>query len=317
MEAAVPLKKLAVFLLGMALSACALAPETPMTAPAAATAPIAVQATATATRQAAPSPTATSPPPSTPAPTQTAVPTATPTQNPCWQTPGAVTRHTLATDLAPLPWEFRVYTPPCYAEYPSARYPLLILIHGSTYTDSQWDDLGADETADRLIQSGEVPPFIILMPRDRIWVEPTEDPFGEALVSRVLPWVEENYRTIPEKPFRAIGGLSRGASWAVHLGLKHPDLFASVGAHSLPVFLTDPPRLRSWLDQIPLDQLPRFYIDIGDRDYLLEKAVWFEELLTERNIPHEWYLNSGRHEDAYWAGHVEEYLRWYAAGWLP
>lgn len=224
-------------------------------------------------------------------------------------------QHTLSTDLSPLPWQFRVYTPPCYNQETDRRYPLLILIHGSTYTDSQWDDLGADETADRLIRDGQAPPFLILMPRDRIWIEPTEDPFGEALITRLLPWMDENYRTVPEQSARAIGGLSRGASWAVHLGLKYPDLFSAIGAHSLPVFLTDPPRIRAWLDQIPVDRLPRFYIDIGDRDYLLDKAIWFEELLTSKNIPHQWYLNSGSHEDAYWAAHVEEYLRWYTSEW--
>lgn len=317
MEAAFPINRLAGLLAGLLLAACG--PSGPLPTDLAAIEPPAPAPSQTPV-PATPTPLPTATPTATPSPsptaTWTASPTPTATDHPCTQAPGTVTRHTLATDLSPLPWEFRVYAPPCYDAFPEQRYPLLILIHGSTYTDSQWDDLGADETADRLIAAGELPPFLILMPRDRIWVEPTEDPFGVALVSRILPWVDENYRTIPEKPYRAIGGLSRGASWAVHLGLKHLDLFYSIGAHSLPVFLTDPPRLRSWLDQAPVDELPRFYLDIGDRDYLLDKAIWFEELLTEKNIPHEWYLNSGRHEDAYWAGHVEEYLRWYAAPWM-
>ena len=81
------------------------------------------------------------------------------------------------------------------------------------------------------------------------------------------------------------------------------------------MFLTDPPRIRVWLEQIPADQLPRIYLDIGDRDYLMDKALWFEELLTELNIPHEWHLNLGRHEDVYWSSHLEEYLRWYTEEW--
>lgn len=192
---------------------------------------------------------------------------------------------------------------------------MLILIHGSTYTDSQWDDLGVDETADALIASGQAPPFIILMPRDRVWLEPEEDPFGDAVVSRILPWVDQNYRTVPERAQRAIGGLSRGASWAVHLGLSHWEMFSAIGAHSLPVFLTDPPRIRTWLEEIPAEDMPRIYIDIGDKDYLLDKAVWFENLLTSMNIPHEWYLNTGRHESAYWEEHVEQYLLWYTSAW--
>ncbi len=251
-----------------------------------------------------------------PTPTATLVPpTATPTPEACLFAGGQITQHTLRTATDPLPWEFRVYTPPCYNEHPDARYPLLILIHGSTFNDSQWDNLGADETADTLIASGKVSPFIILMPRDRVWNEPTEDPFGEALIASIIPWVDQNYRTLTDRPHRAIGGLSRGASWAVHLGFKYWQSFGAIGGHSLPVFLTDPPRLSVWLDAIPADQLPRIYLDIGDKDYLLTNALEFEAMLTARNIPHEWHLYTGRHEEAYWNAHVEEYLRWYAAGW--
>jgi hypothetical protein len=33
------------------------------------------------------------------------------------------------------------------------------------------------------------------------------------------------------------------------------------------------------------------------------------------NIPHEWHLNSGRHEPAYWQTHMLDYITWYASGW--
>lgn len=319
METAIPVKWSWVFLFGIAfLAAClpAASPDGPVV--------VSVFPTFTPGQAETPlPPTATASPTATATPTDTAVPTPTstatlipsPTPDPCWQAGGEVTRHTLATDLSPWPWEYRVYTPPCYAEHPEQRYPVLILIHGSTYTDSQWDDLGADETADRLIASGQVPPFIILMPRDRVWVEPEEDPFGDAVILHLIPWLDANYRTLSERSYRAIGGLSRGASWAVHLGFKHWPLFSAIGAHSLPLFVHDPARIRVWLDEIPANELPRIYLDIGDRDYLLDKAVWFENLLTEENVPHEWYLNSGRHEEAYWMDHLEQYLLWYTAEW--
>jgi enterochelin esterase-like enzyme len=189
------------------------------------------------------------------------------------------------------------------------------LIHGSNNDDSQWDEIGADEAADRLIIAAEISPMIILMPRDRQWTDPIEDPFGNALIGDILPWVEANYRTIPDREFRAIGGLSRGASWAVHLGLSHWELFGAIGGHSLPVFVTDPQRIERWLNEIPEQELPRIYLDIGENDYLRQYAAWFEALLTARGIPHEWYLFPGRHNETYWQTHVEQYLRWYAAGW--
>jgi len=235
----------------------------------------------------------------------------------CWQEAGRKEQGSLSSRLLRLPLEFIVYLPPCYDQETDSRYPVLYLIHGQNYNNDQWDRLGADEAADALIASGDVPPFIIVMPRDRSWAQPTEDHFGEVLVDQLVPYIDAHYRTRAERAYRAIGGLSRGAGWAVHLGLSRWELFGAIGAHSLPVFWSDTAHIRQWLKAIPADALPRIYLDIGEKDRpsILESATWFESLLTEQGIPHEWHLFPGYHEEAYWQAHVEAYLRWYAAGW--
>lgn len=271
----------------------------------------------TSTRVSSPTipPTATS----TLTPSPKAYPSLTPTQTPlaCWEQGGNLETGSLRSDLLPLPMEYRVYLPPCYGEQTSRRYPVLYLIHGQNFNDDQWDRLGADETADALIKAGKVPPFIIVMPRDRSWTQPTEDMFGKVLAENLIPFIDEAYRTLPGREYRSIGGLSRGAGWAVHLGLSRWDIFGAIGAHSLPVFWTDTRYIREWLDTIPGESIPRIYLDIGEKDRpsILESAIWFERLLTEKGIPHEWHLFSGYHEEAYWEAHIEGYLRWYTEGW--
>ena len=42
------------------------------------------------------------------------------------------------------------------------------------------------------------------MPRDRLWLEPAEDPFGQAVVEVLIPYVDTNYRTLPERLSRAM-----------------------------------------------------------------------------------------------------------------
>ena len=253
--------------------------------------------------------------------THTPQPTDTPTQQPsptppaCRQEPGYVEQTSLRSTALKLPMEVRVYLPPCYAQDTDQTYPVLYLIHGMNYTEAQWDDLGADESADRLIQSGAAPPFIIVMPRDRLWKEPSETSFDEVFLGELIPWVDSRYRTRPERRYRAVGGLSRGGAWALHFGFNRPDLFSAVGAHSAPVFWEDANRIKSWLDALAPEQLPRLYMDIGEKDYLRRSNTWLEELLTARGVPHEYYSFPGYHEDAYWSAHVEDYLRWYAAGW--
>lgn len=211
----------------------------------------------------------------------------------------------------------RVYTPPCYAEQPQRSYPVLYFLHGQTYNDDQWDRIGADEAADELIAAGEVAPFLIVMPYYPSDRQPASNPFGEAVIEEVLPWVEAHYRAIPEREARAVGGLSMGGSWAIHFGLTRPDLFGAFGGHSPPVFVSEAGDVDDWLAEIPTELTPRIWLDIGDRDQanILESARWFEDLLTDMGIEHEWHLFAGRHEEAYWREHVAEYLRWYAQGW--
>ncbi len=213
--------------------------------------------------------------------------------------------------------DYAVYLPPCYDEQPEHRYPVLYLIHGQSYNHDQWDRLGADETMNSLVSSGEISPFILVLPRDRSWGPPAEDLFGAVLAEELIPFIDSHYRTLDDRAHRAIGGLSRGAGWAVHLGLSRQELFGAIGGHSLPVFWSDTPYIRRWLAAIPPGEYPRIYLDIGEKDrpQILNSARWFENLLTERDIPHEWYLFPGYHEEAYWQAHLEEYIRWYASDW--
>ena len=213
--------------------------------------------------------------------------------------------------------EYAVYLPPCYDEQAQRRYPVLYMIHGQSYNQDQWDRLNADETLNKLVGAGELSPFILVLPRDRSWAQPTEDFFGAVLADELIPYIDDHYRTLNERAYRAVGGLSRGAGWAVHLGLSRWELFGAIGGHSLPVFWSDTSHIRAWLDAIPPGEYPRIFLDIGEKDrpQILNSAMWFENILTERDIPHEWYLFPGYHEEAYWQSHIERYIRWYAQEW--
>ncbi len=223
----------------------------------------------------------------------------------------------LASSLLPDPLDYRVYLPPCYDQRLEQSYPVLYLIHGQSYTDDQWDRLGADEEMDVQVPAGGLPPFLIVMPRDRTWGQPAEDPFGDALVDDLIPYIDSHYHTLTDRANRAVGGLSRGGGWAVHLGLEHWELFGAIGAHSLAVFVTDTKHIRQWLDEIPHNQMPRIYLDIGnnDRPEIMSSAVWFEKLLNQKSIVHEWHFFTGYHDEMYWSSHLPGYLTWYSADW--
>lgn len=264
-----------------------------------------------------PTPTRTSTPAPTRRPTSTLTMTATPGNPPCLKEGGHYEYHSLSTDLLRAPLEFRVYLPPCYKEQIDQRYPVLYLFHGQSFKDDQWDRIGADETADRLIASGDIPPLIIVMPYDRLGGQPIETKFPEAIVKLLIPHIDQTYRTWPDRTHRAVGGLSRGGGWAIHFGLVYWSVFGLMGAHSPAVFFSDAEHMRVFLDDIPPESTPKIYIDIGDRDRpeIMRAALWFEELLDAKDVPHEWHLFSGYHNEAYWTEHMEGYLRWYTQNW--
>jgi len=209
----------------------------------------------------------------------------------------------------------RIYLPPCYGQDPDLAYPTLYMMHGATETDQQWDDLGLDEWADTLIFEKEIPPLIIIMPREITWIILPENPFGDHLVTAIIPWIDDHFQTLENRDYRAIGGMSRGGNWAVRLGLLHWGLFGSIGAHSTPLFLGDLNRVPGWVEIIPASQTPRILMDIGEGDNNLADAEALHESLLDQEISHEWRLYPGLHDEKYWKSHLGEYLKWYSAGW--
>jgi enterochelin esterase-like enzyme len=211
--------------------------------------------------------------------------------------------------------QFLVYLPPCYDEKTEEHYPVLYLLHGQTYTDDQWIRLGAVRALDDLILSGEVQPFIMVFPDDRYWNLVAGPGFGDRLINSLIPYIDETYRTLPDREHRAIGGMSRGAGWSLRLGLTHWDLFSIVGLHSLAVLQKDASKIREWVSDIPPSSRPQIFMDIGDNDQELLMAQRIESQFNDYDMSHEWHLYSGAHTEEYWGAHVEEYIRWYAEQW--
>ena len=235
--------------------------------------------------------------------------------NDCDQ-PGQVQTFEIASDLLNDQLRFSVYLPPCHTSHGQDTYPTLYLLHGQSFDDRQWLDLGVAEIADQLINSGSTIPFLIVMPNERYhYRSPANNAFPKAIVQELLPWVEAQLGARSGREWRAIGGISRGASWAVRLGLQDTSTFGGVGAHSLPTFNDDVEDLPDWLVAIPKGQAPRIYIDTGRSDPEVERATEFAHILNQYGIANEWHLNNGRHEESYWRAHVQEYLVWYSLPW--
>lgn len=248
-------------------------------------------------------------PTSSATPTITTTPTITPT--PTCTEAGEAVSHQFDSSVLNYPLQMQVYLPPCYDWYPDRRYPVLYLLHGLGHTPDIWSELGTIELANQLIANGETVPFIIVMP----W-EQRDDRFDRAFVEELLPWIEASFRTIPNRRYRALGGISRGGAWTARIGFQHPELFGALGFHSMSIFNADEDQMSHWLNAISNDLWPRIYIDIGERDGLIVSAGWLDRALTRREVPHLYLVDhDGTHTKEYWAANMQNYLRFYTAGW--
>ncbi len=247
---------------------------------------------------------------STPLPTPLQRSFATHTPIKCLSSDGTVEMHEIQHPGFVSPVQLRVYLPPCYDQDSLATYPTLILLHGLLATDSQWDELGVVELADQLIQDGDAPPFIILMP----WIRNSQDPLI-AVTEAVIPYARERWRLAEGRQFWAIGGISRGAGQAVYIGLLQPERFKAIGLHS-PAFLHTPEFLLTRYLALDAAERPEIWFDIGESDSLLDSATLLLETFDQAGVHIVSQTRPGDHTLDYWRMHLPEYLDWYLSFWL-
>jgi enterochelin esterase-like enzyme len=284
-------------------------------------------ATATRSRlsspqQAAPSPAGSA----TPIASATAAPQATPTApasptpqpTPCAR-PGEIVAGSFPSATAGGEHRYRLYLPPCYGD-DGRVYSTLYLFAGDIHDESKWPELGIGAAADAAIAAQDIAPFLVVMPAGGWLADQTSGGPGsyETLVlDELIPHVESTVCAWPDPAGRAIGGLSRGGYWALEIAFRFPERFASAGGHSAALLDTFAgPDLNPQHTALTRDLGDlRIYLDIGADDHVRENTIRLHEDMAAGGVPHEWHLNEGRHDDAYWSAHAPGYVRWYAAPW--
>jgi len=213
----------------------------------------------------------------------------------------------------------KVYLPACYDEKSSRRYSVLYMLHGQSSLEDQWVRVGLFEKMDELVQKGIVEPFIIVLPNElRSNLDTNQSPFGDALLQDVIPYVDAQYNTCSERVCRAIGGLSRGGNWAVHLGFAHPELFKAVGAHSTPLFYGEITNIiRAVEDPARVGLLPVVFIDVGHKDPDRDDVIYFLTTIQQLPIQYQFYEYLGYHDEVYWSAHAADYLKFYNSELVP
>ncbi|UOZ05287.1 alpha/beta hydrolase family protein [Amycolatopsis sp. WQ 127309] len=135
-----------------------------------------------------------------------------------------------------------VYVPPGYDDS-AERYPAVYVIQGYTGHLAMWANRTAfrqpfPETADAVFAGGA--PGCVVVYVDA-WTayggsqfvdSPGTGQYHSYLCDEIVPWVDEHYRTIPDRESRAITGKSSGGFGAMITPMLRPDLFGALATHA-------------------------------------------------------------------------------------
>lgn len=232
--------------------------------------------------------------------------------------------------LADFPRPITIYLPPGYSERATTRYPVLYMQDGQNLFEPERAFVPGQhwrlaEAADDAINARTAAPMIVVGvdhagPARIDEYTPTHDAkrnaggkadvYGRLLLDELKPLIDARYRTIASDT--AIGGSSLGGLVALHLGLKHPEVFRAIAAMSPSIWWDD----RAIVNEVDAfsGPRPRVWLDIGGREgaEAMRDARMLGQHLRERG----WsdadlrYYEDRRadHSERAWGGRVRKVL---------
>ncbi|MBA3530332.1 MAG: alpha/beta hydrolase [Ardenticatenales bacterium] len=226
------------------------------------------------------------------------------------------------------PRDVLVWLPPDYASAPDRRYPVLYLQDGQNKFDPATsfagEDWQVDNTAMRLIERGEIEPFIMVAiynSPDRMHEYNPMDrgsDYGRFIVEELRPVIDREFRTRGERSNAAMGS-SLGALISLALLMEHPSHF--FGAACLSPALWILWRMggpNTWLRRHAIPPQPmRLYLDHGSVSHEARIGSHIKAVMSymrEHGVPktalHYLKAEGGDHNERSWRARAEHPLRY-------
>ena len=206
-------------------------------------------------------------------------------------------------------------------------FPVLFQLHGLGDNNRSWLDKSM------LLMHVRDLPLIVVMPNgsSSVYVNwkssgrIAKNRYEDLIMTDITNHVRRHFNVTTDR--WAIGGLSMGGYGAMRLGLKYPERFASIWAHSsafhiqehIDVSLVDPESLATGnvfeLATALVESsvgAPEIMFDCGVDDELLPHNRNLDAHMTTLGLPHSYAEHPGDHTWDYWNEHVQSALRQHA-----
>ena len=235
--------------------------------------------------------------------------------------------------------EVHVYLPPGYDKDPKQRYPVLYMQDGQNLFDAETAFGGVewelDETLERLISAGKLPPLIVVgvyhagEKRVDEYAAARDESRGagggaeaylDFLTKTIKPIIDKTYRTLPDAPHTGIGGSSMGGLISMYAVWTRPQVFGKAAVMSPAVWFADGAILKTIAER-DAPTGARIWVDVGtaEGNSSEDRAKWvahgrrLAEAIRARGVTDESRLHyeevSGApHHEAAWAARIDRVL---------
>lgn len=131
-----------------------------------------------------------------------------------------------------------IYLPPGYHSS-ARRYPVIYFLPNPFEENYRFDFDHRDARSlfDRAIAEGVVKEFILVAvdmntPLGTSWYvnSSATGNWEDFMIQELVPYIDANFRTVPNRDSRGIAGIFIGGYGAIRFGMRHPDVFGSVYA---------------------------------------------------------------------------------------
>jgi predicted alpha/beta superfamily hydrolase len=225
-----------------------------------------------------------------------------------------------------------VYLPPDYSRS-DRRYPVMYMHDGQNLFDPETSFVQGrtwqfGEHADQLIIAGQIEPLIVVgiyntprrleeytHARDKRMGGGEAQKYGRLLVEDLKPWIDDEYRTLPDEANTALGGSSLGGLVSLYLGLEHAETFGKLAVMS-PSIWWNHKSILGYVNEYDGPPWPRIWLDVGDgegRRVHADVDLLYQRLKTNGWKPdvniHYQLAIGGTHDEAAWAARVGDMLR--------
>jgi predicted alpha/beta superfamily hydrolase len=239
--------------------------------------------------------------------------------------------------ISPLPSKFvagrevQVWLPPGYEQAPERRYPVLYMLDGETSFDAQvvGEELGVDETAQRLVETGAVEPMIVVAVESSERREEQLTPvsqsidgqtvgggaarYADYLIKELKPLIDQRYRTRGGRADTAIGGISLSGLMAMWLLLEHPETYGAGLVISPSAWWGDEAIVKQAARRPePSVAAPRIWLDVGTKEPedMTEGTRHLRDALVSRGWAPTYLDAAGAgHDFGSWSARMEPMLR--------